>query len=226
MPDIFNGKILLMFHGFTGNKTEHGGIFRDFSRLLELNNVASLRMDFSGNGESDGDFTDFTFTTMVNEAYLLLDYVKKIKDVKEIILLGFSMGGALASYIAGQRSKDIDKLILWSPAANIINLIKTRYEISNKFPNGNTDTGSFSLSKKMYESLDNYNVLDGVENFEKPVLIIHGKKDLAVNYQISIDYEKKYKNATLHIIETAGHGYDRSAEKEELLNKSAMFLRG
>lgn len=226
MPREHNGKLVLMFHGFTGNKTEHGGHFRDFSRLLEKNGVASLRIDFSGNGESDGSFNDFTFDTMVMEANILLDYCLNMKEFKSIILLGFSMGGALAAMIAGKRSKDINKLILWSPAAGIIEMIKKRYEVSDKLPNKDADFGNYPLSLKMYESLDKYDVLDGVHNFDKDVLIVHGKKDLAVNYEVSLEYEKSYKNANLHIIDSAGHGYDRSAEKEELLNKSLQFVRG
>lgn len=226
MPNNHNGDLVLMFHGFTGNKTEHGGHFRDLSRLLEKNNIASLRMDFSGNGESDGSFNDFTFETMVMEANILLDYCLNLKEVKSIVLLGFSMGGALAAMVAGSRSKDIDKLILWSPAANIIEMIKRRYEMSDKLPNKDADFGNYPLSLKMYESLDKYNVLEGIGNFDKEVLIIHGKKDMAVNYEVSLEYEKKYKNASLHIIDSAGHGYDRSVEKEDLLNKTLQFVRG
>ena len=226
MPNDHNGELVLMFHGFTGNKTEHGGHFRDFSRLLEKNNIASLRMDFSGNGESDGSFNDFTFDTMVMEANILLDYCLDIKGVKSIVLLGFSMGGSLAAMVAGRRSEDINKLILWSPAAGIVEMIKKRYEMSDKLPNNDADFGNYPLSLKMYKSLEKYNVLESVENFDKDVLIIHGKKDLAVSYEVSLEYEKKYKKAFLHIIDSAGHGYDRSVEKEELLNKSIQFVRG
>ena len=112
MPEEFNGTIVVCFHGFTGNKTEHAGHFRNLSRLLEKENVATLRLDFSGNGESDGEFRDFTFDTMFSEAQEILKYARKIKDVKKLILLGFSMGGALAATIASQFPKGIDKLVL------------------------------------------------------------------------------------------------------------------
>lgn len=226
LPNEFNGTIVVMFHGFTGNKTEHGGHFRDFSRLLEENSIASLRMDFSGNGESDGSFNDFTFDTMTTEASLLIDYAKSIAGVKNVVLLGFSMGGALAAWLAPRRSEDIDKLILWSPAANILSMIKTRYETADKLPNGDADFGNYPLSTAMYKSLAKYNMLENVDKFSKPVMIIHGKKDMAVNYEVSLNYEKLYNDVRLHIIESAGHGYDRSREKEELLEKSLNFVRG
>lgn len=225
-PNNFNGTLVLCFHGFTGNKTEHGGHFRDFSRLIEASGFGSLRMDFSGNGESDGSFRDFTIDTMVSEANMLVDYCLGIDGVKKLILLGYSMGGALAAYIAGKRSNDFKKLILWSPAIEILSMIKTRYEHASKLPNNDADFGNYPLSYAMYKSTDNYNFIDGVSEFRNPVLIIHGRKDMAVNVNASFEYEKLYKDVRVHIIESAGHGYDKSVEKEELLNESFKFVRG
>ena len=48
-------EIVVMLHGFTGNKTEHNGHFRNLSRMLEKIGVSSLRMDYDCNGESDGE---------------------------------------------------------------------------------------------------------------------------------------------------------------------------
>lgn len=225
LPVNFNGKLVLMYHGFTGNKTEHGGLFRDLSRLLEQENVASLRMDFSGNGESDGSFRDFTFDTMISEANILVDYVKALGGVKNIILLGFSMGGALAAYIASRRSEDISKLVLWSPAGNINQMIKDRYEHAPKLQNGDADFGNYPLSRAMYESVDKHILFSNLDAYKGEVLIIHGKKDLSVNYLISYEYAKQYENVAHYIIESAGHGYDKKEEKEELLKKTCEFVR-
>ena len=63
-----------MFHGFTGNKTNMEAISTT-SRLLERNQIASLRLDFSGNGESDGNFNEFT-DTLISEANLIINYGK------------------------------------------------------------------------------------------------------------------------------------------------------
>lgn len=226
MPKPFNGLIVLMYHGFTGNKTEHGGHFRDFARLLETNNIASLRMDFSGNGESDGDFMEFTFDTLTNEANLLLDYVLKIEGVKEVSLLGYSMGGAVAAMVASERSQEVDKLILWSPAGNILDIIRNVYEKSPKLENGNADYGNFELSKEMYESVLKYKMYDRLDRFNKKVLIVHGKKDLAVNPMYGEKYNNEFSDSKIHFIDTAGHGYDRREEKLELFNESLKYLKG
>ncbi len=225
LPEEFNGDLVLMYHGFTGNKTEHAGHFRNLSRLLAAEKIASLRMDFSGNGESDGEFSDFTFDTLIAEANLMLDYAKTISDVKRVMLLGFSMGGAVAAMVAAKRYQEIDKMVLWSPAGNILEKIKKAFESGIKLENGNVMMGTFELSKAMVESVNRYDVYQGIENFKKPVLIIHGRKDLAVNYLISAIYSVRFFNSHLFYLNEAGHGYDSLADRKELYQRTLEFLK-
>ena len=225
LPEKFHGDLVLMYHGFTGNKTEHAGHFRNLSRLLVEEGIGSLRMDFSGNGESDGEFKDFTFDTMMEEANLLLDYAKGIVGVKRIILLGYSMGGAVAAMVAAKRYQEIDKMVLWSPAGTILEKIKKAFENGVKLENGNVMMGTFELSKEMVASVDRYDTYQGIENFKKPVLIIHGKKDLAVNYLISAIYSVRFFNSHLFYLNDAGHGYDSLADKKELYQRTLDFLK-
>lgn len=224
-PTEHNGDVVIMYHGFTGNKTEHACHFRNLSRLLADINISSLRMDFSGNGESDGEFKDFTFDTMMEEANLIFDFVKEQKETKRIIVLGFSMGGAVAAMIASKRYDEISKMVLWSPAGNILEKIKTIFENGEKLENGNVQMGTFELSKEMYESVSHYDTFTGIENYKNPVLLIHGKKDLAVNYLISARYSVSFYNSHLYFINDAGHGYDKVVEKNELYQRTLDFLK-
>lgn len=225
IPSNFNGKLVIMYHGFTGNKTEHAGHFRNFSRILESKNIASLRLDFSGNGESDGEFKDFTFDTLMDEANLILDFAWKVEGVSEVCLLGFSMGGAVASLIAGARPNEVNKLLLWSPAGNIIEIIKRYFERGIKLENGNTLHGDFEISKEMISSLDKYDTFKGLNNYKNPVMIIHGSKDLAVNPLFSMRYAVSFDNSNVFKVEGAGHGYDSLEFKNILYSKSLGFLK-
>ncbi|HHZ18287.1 MAG TPA: alpha/beta hydrolase [Acholeplasmataceae bacterium] len=224
-PDDYNGTLVVYFHGFTGNLTEHGGMFRDFSRLIAAHGFASLRCDFTGNGESDGAFRDFTYDTLVEDAEAILDHARTL-DKKETVLLGFSMGGAVAAYEAARRAEEIDRLLLWSPAGNLSKLIKTRYEKAPKLTNGNVDYPNFELSQALYESLSQYDWHSGLENYHKPVKIVHGRLDQAVDYLEAYRYHGLFPNASLTIIENAGHGYDTRASREQLFAISLEFLRG
>ena len=223
-PDNFNGEVVVFFHGFTGNKSEHDYHFRNFSRIISKEGYASIRMDFSGNGESDGEFYDFTFDTMIDEAKQMIDYAFKLDGVKKVSVLGFSMGGAVATIMSSIYQNKLSKLILWSAAANIKDHIKKYYETGEKLDNGNSMHGNFELSKEMYETIDKCEPMEGIEKFTNPVLLCHGRSDQCIDYMYSMRYAVKYKNATVHIVDGAGHGYDKVSEQKELYGKSLEFL--
>ena len=228
LPENFNGELVVMFHGFTGNKSEHAYHFRNISRIISKEGFASLRMDFSGNGESDGEFSEFTFDTMFSEAKQIINFAFDYEGVKKVSLLGFSMGGGVSTIMAQEFGNKISKLILWSPAGNIIDLIKKRFENGVELENGNKLTaGYFELSKEMYASVTNgkYNPMENLDKFTNPVLLVHGRNDMSVNYLISMRYALKFYNSLVHIVEGSGHGYDKISEREELYSKTIEFLK-
>ena len=104
MPENFNGELIVMFHGFTGNKSEHAYHFRNISRIMSKEGFASMRLDFSGNGESDGEFKDFTFDTLYSEAKQMIDFALNYQGVKVI-----KFGKALQSM--GNEELQSEKLV-------------------------------------------------------------------------------------------------------------------
>src|ERR1700730_7492286 len=103
---------VILFHGFTGNKLEPHRLFLKISRALEQLGFACFRFDFLGSGESDGNFEDMTVSKEISEGNAILDWVRSDPriDKDKISLLGLSMGGLVASVIAGDRPEAIHKL--------------------------------------------------------------------------------------------------------------------
>ena len=128
MPENFNGELIIFYHGFTGNKTEYAKHFLNFSRIISKYGFASLRLDFSGNGESDGDFPDFTMDTLMQEAEEMIESSFKIPGVKKLSLLGFSMGGGVACYMSGKYGNKISKFTQVNKGGNGMNIIITFFQ--------------------------------------------------------------------------------------------------
>ena len=215
-------KIVVMFHGFTGNKTEHNGHFRNLARLLAKKGVASIRMDYHGNGESDGEFSDFTFIDSLDDAKRILDYAHNVEGIEEVAILGFSYGGGLASLIA--NDENCDQLVLISAAANMPQLAQNKYDNWRKLENGNVYSSGFELSKNYADGLIGRDMYENTKNFTKNVLVIQAKNDQAVPYLYGVKYAVSYKNARLHIVKDAGHGYDSLENAQELYSKVVEFL--
>lgn len=215
-------KIVVMLHGFTGNKTEHNGHFRNIARQLSKKGVASLRMDYHGNGESDGEFSDFTFIDALDDAKRMVEYSKNMKGIKEVAILGFSFGGALASLIA--NNDNCDQLVLISAAASMSETVKEKYDNWRKLDNGNVYSNGFELSKNFAEGLIGRDMYANTPNFTKNVLVIHGRDDQSVPYLCGVKYAVNYKNSHLHLIDGAGHGYNSLENATELYQKVVEFL--
>jgi len=110
---------VLMLHGFTGNRMESHFLFVKMARRLAAAGYTAMRFDFRGSGESQGNFWEMTVPGEIDDARAALAWLRQhpAVDPERVILLGLSMGGAVAASVAGEDS-DIVGLILWSAVAD------------------------------------------------------------------------------------------------------------
>ena len=90
---------VLMCHGFTGQKSESHFYLVALSRRLAEAGIASLRFDFRGSGESEGEFEDMTPLEEVSDARAALRQLAGIARVDErrLGIFGWSLGGLVAT---------------------------------------------------------------------------------------------------------------------------------
>lgn len=219
---------VILFHGFTGTKLEPHRLFLKLSRALEKQGIASFRFDFLGSGESDGNFEDMTVSSEIAEAHAILDFVKKDEriDATKICLLGLSMGGLVASVLAGERAAEIHKLILLAPAGNMYELMmymvkQNKIDITAPY----YDHAGNLVGRSFLEDLKTINVFERAKPYRGPVLLIHGTNDDVVPYQVSSQYQQRCygEQATIHWINGANHTFDRHEWECEVLDKVLQF---
>ena len=150
--------MVVAYHGFTGQKTESHFLFVKLSRALAAAGLACLRFDFSGSGESDGDFAAMTFGGEIAEAKAVLDYARSLPfaNPARIFLVGLSMGGAIASIVAGDEPAKTRAIVLLAPAGNMPALIEARITPEAKAQlatEGRIDIGGHWLGKEFCEEL-------------------------------------------------------------------------
>jgi len=234
IPDASNGKIPLVciFHGFTGNKMESHFIFVKLSRLLEKKGIASLRFDFAGSGESDGEFKDMTISKELDDAKAILDYAISLDfvDNQRIGAVGLSLGGAVASMLAGDRAKDVKALCLWAPAGNMKEIILAN--IKNKDDDlkatrelGIVDVGGNLVGINFYDDVIDLDIYGKAAAYKGKVLLLHGSNDVTVPKVASEKYLSIYgEKAKLHIIENADHTFNKKEWEEEVINETLSYF--
>jgi len=87
------------------------------SRLLAGQGIATLRVDYRGSGESDGDYTMTTFSTQISDALAAVEYVtselRHVVNTRRLGMFGFSQGG-LVTAVAVSKDRRIGSAVIWS----------------------------------------------------------------------------------------------------------------
>ena len=107
----------IIFHGFTANRNTP--FLKEIANNLRDENIASVRFDFNGHGDSDGKFENMTVLNEIEDANAILNYVRTDPHVRNIYLVGHSQGGVIASMLAGLYPDIIKKVVLLAPAATL-----------------------------------------------------------------------------------------------------------
>jgi uncharacterized protein len=222
---------VVMVHGFAANRFELPSFVR-MSRLLEADGIASVRVDLSGHGESDGDFFDVTITGEIAETRSVVRAVRAMDfaDPGRIGLVGMSMGGVVAGIVAAEEP-GIRALCLWSPAAVAPFEIGSGYlkgrglaaEIEEK---GYFDADGHRMSQALVDDIAGLDVYGRSAGYPGPVRIIHGDEDDIAPVEYARRYLDHYQgNAELEVVAGADHAWGSVPHRTRLHRSTLDFLR-
>ncbi|MCP8968882.1 alpha/beta hydrolase [Ectobacillus ponti] len=220
---------VILLHGFTGTKLEPHRQFLKISRALEQQGAASFRFDFLGSGESDGNFEEMTVLRELAEAKTILEYVRShpAVDPNRVTVLGFSLGGLVASLLGGDVQDDIHKLILVAPAGTFPQKAAMFADEAMYIPEKDAyDLDGNLIGRAFVEEAAGIEVWERASAFRKEVLLIHGTNDEAVPFEVSSLYMKQcYKEqATLHVIAGADHTFNSFLWEQDLIAAVCKFV--
>ena len=108
--------LVVLCHGFTGDRTANGHFPTLAAKLAELG-IATVRMDFAGCGSSTEPYTEYSLASMTDDVNSAIAFLQGEYGVDGAIgLVGHSMGGRLVSLYPQDGQYPVAALALWSPA--------------------------------------------------------------------------------------------------------------
>ena len=209
--------MVIFCHGFGGSKD--GPLFELMADTLQAHGIASIRFDFNGHGESEGDFKDMTVPNEIEDAKKVAEYVRNLRYVSSMAIVGHSQGGVVASMTAGQLSQEQGE-----PAFKAVALMAPAAVLRDDAIRGNTmgksydpfDPGEYvelwggkKLGGQYIRTAFSLPIYETAAHYQGPALIIHGNADRVVPYTYGERYHEIWPKSELVIQEYYDHGFSQ-----------------
>ncbi|MCK5401975.1 MAG: OsmC family protein, partial [Flavobacteriaceae bacterium] len=169
-------------HCFTCNKNLSA--VKNISRALTSNGFGVLRFDFTGLGESDGDFSDTNFSGNVDDLVSAAKYLEAYYKSPSLIV-GHSLGGAAAIFAASQiySIKAIATIGAPSNPKHVQHLLHSSLEEiqANGKAVVNLGDRDFTIKKQFIDDLEANALPQIAKNLRKPILVMHSPQDTTVS---------------------------------------------
>jgi len=232
-PDTGQGRFPAVFycHGFTGNRFETRRSYARLTAMLAHRGIAGFRFDHRGCGESDGDFLDFTPAGMLEDLDAALAHFQKVSgfDVEKAAVVGYSLGGASASYVLS-RGHAFQTAVLWAPVARP-EIIRDRLAQYPKFAGyeqrGYFDCGGFRVNPLYLDGVgEMLEPLKWIEVYKPPILVLQGEVDEIVKPEQAERYMATRNNPgdQLVIIPDGDHAFGPVENMDRVLDLTAEWL--
>ncbi len=171
----------LFAHCFTCNKNL--GAVRNISKALTSNGFGVLRFDFTGLGESEGDFEDTNFSGNVEDLIAASDYLKH-NHAAPTLLIGHSLGGAASIFAAASIDSILAVATIGAPSnpKHVQHLFQSSLEEIQSEGKAvlNLSGRDFTIKKQFIDDLESKSLPQVAKNLNKAILVMHSPQDTTV----------------------------------------------
>lgn len=236
------GEILLFIHGSGSNLRMWEPQVEYFKKT---NRVIALSLP--GHAESDQMNVPITIDNYVE---FVANFIERICEDKKPIIIGHSMGSAIAQMIALTESEYVKAIILIGSGAKlkvmqmIFDFLSSNYEsfikmgTSLAFSKKNKDNALIEkyqeiakltpafIARADFQACNDFDVMKMVKNIKQPTLIITGSDDKLTPVKYANYLAQKIKNSEMHIVDEAGHvvNFEKGEEVNEIIEKFLKSL--
>ena len=217
--------VVLLLHGFTGQRIEAGFMFVKLARALCERGLAAVTFDFRHSGESDGAFENMLVTGELADALTMTRWLQSqpFADRSQLAVVGFSLGGLLASCTQA-RSGAYAAMVLLAPTT-VENIC--RYAEQRRI-DGEVVLGPHVLHSQFFDDIATLDPLGDIVVHPRPTLLVQGAADTAVTPAVSQQYVDAMQQGavcvTAHHIADADHNFSRPNPQTEMIDTVGRWL--
>ena len=167
------------------------------SRALVERGIAVLRFDFTGLGESAGDFADTNFSSNLEDLLAAVDFMRRTYAAPKL-LIGHSLGGAAVLAMAGRVPESVAVATLGAPSDPehlSAGILRSAPELAAAEEAEVVLAGRpFRIRRQFLDDLSDQGVLKAVRRLDRALLILHSPIDEVVD----VDHARQIYQAARH----------------------------
>jgi putative redox protein len=187
------------------------------SRAMTAAGIAVLRFDFTGLGNSDGDFANTNFSSNVADLIAACDFMREHYAAPEL-LIGHSLGGAAVLAMGGEIAEVRAVATIGAPhrADHVAHNFAADLEAIKKDGEAEVSLAgrSFRIRKQFIDDIEGYEA-ESLGRLRKALLVMHAPLDTTVSVD---EAEKIYREAkhpkSFVSLDDADHLLTRKADAE------------
>ncbi|MCC6613334.1 MAG: alpha/beta fold hydrolase [Anaerolineae bacterium] len=228
---------VLMLHGFGSSKDEVGNMYLNLAAALGNEGIASLRIDFRGWGESEGEMVDSSVDGMVADAETAYAYLTSLDfvDADKIGLMGFSLGGWVSVFTAGEHPDWFETMAIWSSGTDLKGVFlgslgQENFDAAAANGSVEIDLGwrMVTLGEGFFTSLETYNTEEQFAKYDGSFFVVAGTEDFS---GADLDWFLTHATGELragYLVRGADHTYlvlteDQTVANEVIARTAAWF---
>lgn len=217
----------LLAHCFTCTKNLKA--VGNITAALNRERIAVLRFDFTGLGESEGDFADTNFSSNVEDLLAAADYLAQNWQAPSI-LIGHSLGGAAVLQAASRVPSAKAVATLGAPAdpAHVSHLIESSVEEieENGVATVRIAGRPFTIRKQFLDDLQDTRMEERIGSLHRALLVLHAPLDetVGVDNAARIFHAAKHPKSYVSL-DTADHLLTNEADSRYAGSVIAAWAR-
>jgi putative redox protein len=174
----------LFAHCFTCGKNLK--VISHISRALTTEKIAVLRFDFTGLGQSKGDFADTGFSSNVTDLIAAANWLEQQHDAPAI-LIGHSFGGAAVLQAATQLTKVRAVATIAAPydpehVSHLFDDVRQQIDIEGE-ARVNIAGRPFTIRRQFFLDLSDQQIEERIRNLGTALLVLHSPLDQTVGIE-------------------------------------------
>jgi len=205
---------------------------RYFAARFNATGRSFAALDLRGQGEADGAIGDLTLSRMLADVSAAADWIGARSGCGRTLLIGASMGAAVAAWHAVRHPAASEALILLAPALRFpAALVESQPAALASW----RTTGTHRIRSEWIDVQLGTALLDDAAYYDPdelparlatPALLVHGVRDQTIPWQHSADFVRSQPRSAADLLLVGAGDHRLTAHKELLFALGSAWLEG